>query len=57
MTASRLRGRPPGHDSHGRASFGRAKINRWTLLLLVGLRCYALTAIAIAVYAFFRALH
>jgi hypothetical protein len=40
----------------GLHSFGRAKVGGATLLLLLGLRCYAIAATAIAVYAFFRAL-
>jgi hypothetical protein len=51
MSISRLLG-PPGEPR----SFGRAKLGLATLVLLAALRCYALLGVAIAVYAFFRAL-
>jgi hypothetical protein len=50
MTISRLRIRP-----RGCAKYGRARLNGPTLLLLVGLRAYAIVAVLIAVYAFFHA--
>jgi hypothetical protein len=51
MTVSRLRGRP--RDTQ---SFGRAKVSRSLLVLLIALRWYAIVAVAIALYAFFHAL-
>jgi hypothetical protein len=51
VTVSRLRAQPRGPHS----SFERAKLSRWTVLLLTLLRCYALAGIAIAVYAFLHA--
>ncbi len=38
-------------------SFGRARVGRPTMVLLILLRVYAVAAIAITVYAFIRALH
>jgi hypothetical protein len=52
MTVSRLRGRQ--RDAH---TFERAKVSGPLLLLLIALRWYALVAVAVAVYAFVRALH
>ena len=49
MTISRLRRR------HFR-SYERADVRGWQLALLIGLRAYALIAIAIAGYAFVHAL-
>jgi hypothetical protein len=37
--------------------YGRARLSRPAWALLVGLRAYAIGAVLIAVYSFFRALH
>ncbi len=50
MTVSRLR-----HGPHGLEKYRRASLNRPTLLLLAGLRAYAVVAVLIAIYAFFHA--
>jgi hypothetical protein len=39
----------------GLQSYGPAKISRRTLVFLIALRCYAIVAVVIAVYSFFRA--
>jgi hypothetical protein len=51
MTISRLRA-----SRRDFAKYGRARLNRPTLLLLVGLRAYAIAAVLIALYAFFHGL-
>jgi hypothetical protein len=50
MTISRLRARPRGLEKYGRARLGRP-----TVLLLVVLRAYAIVAVLIAVYSFVHA--
>ncbi len=51
MTISRF------HSQSGEPrAFGRAKLGVATVILLAALRCYALFGVAIAVYAFFRAI-
>lgn len=52
MNVSRMRGRP--RDSR---TFERAKVGGPLLLLLIALRWYAIVAVAVAIYAFVRALH
>jgi hypothetical protein len=51
-----LRAPRPHQPSGEQQSFGRAKLGVATVVLLAVLRCYALFGVAIAVYAFFRAI-
>jgi hypothetical protein len=50
MKVSRLRREPRGLEK-----YGRARLSRPTLFLLIALRCYAIVAVVVAVYAFFHA--
>jgi hypothetical protein len=52
MTVNRLFREP-----RGLAKYGRARLSRPTVLLLVVLRAYAIVAVLIAVYSFFHAVH
>ncbi len=52
MTVSRLH-----HGANDEQSFERARVSRATFVMLILLRCYAVAAIAITIYAFIRALH
>ena len=52
MRIARLYGRTRGLER-----YGRARLNRPTWVLLVGLRAYAIVAVGIAVYTFLHAFH